>query len=87
MESTSGPDAELGPNGEVGPEGELDESAQPLPQYRPRHGGSVLMAAMIGLAEVFDMAPKEPTEQMQPGDLSAGDDLDLDFGDLPPLDN
>ncbi len=58
----------------------------PLPIPRPRPNGSVLMAAMIGLANALGMEPTtEQTEMVQPAEPH-GDDLDLRFGSLPPLD-
>ena len=63
------------------PEG-VGKSARP----RPRHGGSVLMAAMLGLAEALGMAP-EPTEVVEQAEANDDDNsLDLRFGHLPPLD-
>ena len=59
----------------------------PLPppaRTGPRHGGSILMAAMIGIAEALGFDP-EPTEVAQPADPGSGPELDIDFGDLPPL--
>lgn len=55
------------------------------PRTKARHGGSVLMAAMIGLAEALGMDP-EPTEIAQPASSANGPNLDLNFGGLPPLD-
>jgi hypothetical protein len=55
------------------------------PRTTPRHGGSILMAAMIGLAEALGWDP-EPTEIAQPASPANGLDLDLRFGSLPPLD-
>ncbi len=62
------------------------DDAVPLPVPRPRPNGSILMAAMLGLANALGMEPKtEPTEMVQPAD-PLDDDLDLDFGSLRPLD-
>lgn len=55
------------------------------PRTTPRHGGSILMAAMIGLAEALGFDP-EPTEITQPANPGSGPEFDLSFGDLPPLD-
>lgn len=58
----------------------------PLPSLRPQPKGSVLMAAMLGLANALGMEPKtEPSEMVQPAE-PIRDGLDLDFGSLPPLD-
>lgn len=63
------------------------DDAVALPVPRPRPNGSVLMAAMLGLANALGMEPKnEPTEMVQPAD-GLDDDLDLAFGPLPPLDD
>ncbi len=56
---------------------------QPV-RHRPRHGGSILMAAMLGLAEALGMDP-EPTLVVQPANPSGDDGFDLDYGGLPPL--
>lgn len=54
-----------------------------LPPARPN--GSILMAAMLGLANALGMEPKnEPTEMVQPAE-PLDDGLDLDFGGLPSL--
>jgi hypothetical protein len=54
----------------------------------PRHGGSVVMAAMIGLAEALGWDREEAqTEMSQPADTDRPDDLKLDFGDLESLDS
>ncbi len=55
------------------------------PRTRPRHGGSILMAAMVGIAEALGLDP-EPTEIAQPASPGSGPEFDLHFGDLPPLD-
>ncbi len=44
----------------------------------------MLMAAMLGLAEALGMDP-ESTEMIQPADPGRGQDFDLSFGPLPPL--
>lgn len=62
----------------------VEEFKRP-PRQKPRHGGSFVMAAMIGIAEALGMDP-EPTEMSQPANPADGNDLDLSFGDLPPLD-
>jgi hypothetical protein len=66
-------------------ENEFAQEFKRPPRRAPRHGGSILMAAMIGLAEALGWDP-EPTEITQPAAPSNGPDLDLNFGDLPPLD-
>ncbi len=43
------------------------------------------MAAMLGIAEALGFDP-EPTEISQPSNPANGPDLDLNFGNLPPLD-
>ncbi len=59
----------------------------PLPIPRPRPNGSILMAAMLGLANALGMEPKtERSEIVQPAD-PLDDDLDLDFGSLRPLED
>lgn len=59
------------------------------PRTKPRHGGSILMAAMLGLADAlgFDRDERDPTEMVQPAQPRDRPDLDLDFGDLAPLDD
>jgi hypothetical protein len=67
-----------------GPPEQVDDGT-PLPIPPPRPNGSILMAAMIGLANALGMErTTEPTELTQPGEPT-GDGLDLDFGPLPPL--
>lgn len=52
---------------------------------RPRHGGSMLMAAMLGLADALGHETPDPgVEIVRPVDNDQ-DGLDLDFGDLDPL--
>lgn len=61
-----------------------DWVALPTPRAQPK--GSILMAAMLGLANALGLEPKtEPSEMVQPAEPHR-DDLDLDFGSLPPLD-
>lgn len=55
-----------------------------LPRTKPRHGGSILMAAMIGIAEALGFDP-EPTEVAQPANSGEGPQFDLTFGELPSL--
>lgn len=57
----------------------------PLPD-RPggRANGSIVMAAMIGISEALGLDKKQ--EQVAEASASSGQPLDLDFGDLPPLD-
>jgi hypothetical protein len=44
------------------------------------------MAAMLGLADALGFeSHRQQTEMMQPADPSNGPELDLSFGDLPPL--
>ncbi len=57
----------------------------PAVRHRPRHGGSVLVAAMLGLADALGMAP-ERTEVVQESSADDDEPLRLDFGHLPPLD-
>ena len=54
-------------------------------QRQTKNRGSILMAAMLGLAQAlgFENA-RERTVQL--ADASMDDGLDLWFGDLPPLD-
>ncbi len=72
---------------------ELDQDPSVLPapseslfkERRTRNGGSFLMAAMLGLAQALGFEnTKERTVQL--AEASRNDDLDLRFGDLPPLD-
>ncbi len=64
---------------------DLDGTARPLLLPPARPNGSILMAAMLGLANALGMEPRnEPTEMVQPAD-PLDDDLRLDFGSLPPL--
>ena len=60
-----------------------------MPVRRPRppgHGGSVLMAAMLGLAHAMGREP-EPIDAVEVADSELGiDELRLSFGDLRPLD-
>lgn len=68
------------------PDDGVSGEAIPLPTPRPRPNGSVLMAAMLGLANALGMEPKdEPSEMVQAAD-PLDDDVDLDFGSLRPLD-
>jgi hypothetical protein len=60
--------------------GQSGSDGQPAP-HRPRHGGSVLMAAMLGLADALGMAPEQKTELAQPASPS-DDDVNLDYGGL-----
>lgn len=65
----------------------LGADAQPLPVPPPRPNGSILMAAMLGLANALGMEPKrEATEMAQPARPRDDDELDLQFGSLRPLD-
>lgn len=69
------------------PDDGVSNGATPLPAPRPRPNGSVLMAAMLGLANALGMEPKdEPSEMVQPAD-PLDDDIDLDFGSLRSLDD
>ena len=63
---------------ETGPLGMYRES-------RPRHGGSVLMAAMLGLADAMGH-DREPVEVVEVASDAQGEDLELDFGALESLD-
>lgn len=62
------------------PEGEF----KLLPRTTPRHGGSILMAAMLGLADALGFDREQP-EVVQVAEVSNGPEIDLHFGDLPPL--
>ncbi len=64
---------------------QIEQPFNPGPRTKPRHGGSILMAAMLGLAEALGWDP-EPSEVTQPAAPSDEPGLDLNFGDLPPLD-
>ena len=64
----------------------MADAAPEVVRRRPRHGGSILMAAMLGLADALGMAPENDSEMVQPANPDRGDGLDLRFGDLPPLD-
>lgn len=66
----------------VEPEGEFAL----LPRKGPRHNGSILMAAMIGLADALGWDRERPDVEhaIEAGD-PGGPDFDLSFGDLPPL--
>lgn len=81
----------IGNTGGVDADSRSDEDAIPVSRVKPRpvvrkprHGGSILMAAMIGLAEALGMDP-EPTEISQPADIAGDDGFNLDYGGLPPL--
>ncbi len=65
---------------------EIERPFNPGPRTKPRHGGSFVMAAMLGLAEALGWDP-EPSEVTQPAAPSDDSGLDLDFGDLPPLED
>jgi len=62
---------------------------RPLPAYlRATKGGgaaTVLSAAMIAVGEILE-PEKARVELVQPSDTSSDTGLDLDFGELPPLD-
>lgn len=65
---------------------DVGKDATPLTLPRPRPNGSILMAAMLGLANDLGMEPKtEQSEMVQPAD-PLDDDIDLSFGTLRPLD-
>lgn len=66
-------------------EEQFAQEFKPQPRTGPRHGGSIMMAAMLGLAEALGWDP-EPTEITQPAAPSGEPGIDLTFGDLPPLD-
>ncbi len=77
-----------GPNAEVSAtdQKEIAGEFQLLPRTTPRHGGSILMAAMLGLAYALGFDRETAmTEMVQPADPANGQELDLSFGDLPPL--
>ena len=66
----------------------VDPDARPQPVPPPRPNGSILMAAMLGLANALGMEPKrQAIEMAQPARPLDGDQLDLDFGALRPLDD
>ena len=66
---------------------ERTDDGVPLPVPRARPNGSILMAAMLGLANALGMEPSsEPSEMVTPAD-PLDDDLDLRFGSLDPLDD
>ncbi len=48
-----------------------------------RANGSVLMAAMVGLSEALGFDKPQTVIEVS---AASGEGLDLDFGDLPPLD-
>jgi len=62
---------------------------RPLPAYLRAvkgHGAvTVLSAAMIAVGEILE-PEKARVELVQPADTSGDTGLDLDFGELPPLD-
>ncbi len=66
---------------------------RPLPAYvraakkTAKKGGmiTVLSAAMVAVGEIFE-PEKASVELVQPADTSGNTGLDLEFGDLPPLD-
>ena len=61
-----------------------------VPMDRPaRANGSVLMAAMLGLAYAMgtERRPEEPTEQVQPAEPDRSLGHRLGFGPLPPLED
>ncbi|MEM7272365.1 MAG: hypothetical protein AAF547_04730 [Actinomycetota bacterium] len=71
-------DQSMGPE----PEGEF----RLLPRTTPRHGGSILMAAMVGLANALGMdQERQEVEQVAEIGDRGGPDFDLSFGELPPL--
>jgi hypothetical protein len=56
------------------------------PERPPLHGGSILMAAMLGVARVLHREP-EPIDVVEVADSDLGiDEIRLAFGDLRPLD-
>lgn len=80
------PDDDTVDGRDISVDGAADE-ATPLPMPAPRPNGSILMAAMLGLANALGMEQKdEPSEMVQPAD-PLDDDLDLVFGSLRPLDD
>lgn len=63
---------------------ERDEAWELPPPPGGRAKGSVTMAAMLGLAEALGF--DKQVEVVEASTASSGQALDLDFGDLPPLD-
>lgn len=62
--------------------------AQARPKAKPGAGPSILMAAMLGLADGLGFERPKTEIVMAVADASAGDGdkLDLEFGSLEPLD-
>lgn len=54
------------------------------PRPGGRANGSIVMAAMIGISEALGFDKNQ--EQVAEASAWSGEGLDLDFGDLPPLD-
>lgn len=54
------------------------------PRPGGRANGSITMAAMIGISEALGFDKRQ--EQVAEASASSGEGIDLDFGDLPPLD-
>jgi hypothetical protein len=64
----------------------LDDDAVAIRVAPPRHKGSLVMAAMLGLAQALGMEEKpRNVEAVQPAE-PLDDPLKLDFGQLRPLD-
>ena len=57
--------------------------AEVLP--KPRHGGSILMAAMIGIADALGWDQQEEIPAIVADAPGEPPDLDLTFGPLDPL--
>jgi hypothetical protein len=58
--------------------------AELLPKQR--HKGSIVMAAMIGIADALGWDQVEEIPEIYAAGSSEAPDLDLRFGDLDPLD-
>ncbi len=96
--NSSDPDIENGPAQPAAipipdpfPESEDDSetasraNAAPLTSYRPKPGGSLIMAGMIGLANGLGL--EDPRDEIEIAIQFENDEdgLDFDFGELPPL--
>lgn len=59
--------------------------AAPLKSYRPKAGGSIIMAGMIGLANGLGLEDSRDEIEIAVQFENDEDGLDFDFGELPPL--
>jgi hypothetical protein len=65
---------------------EDDLDAEPRPPRKPQSkAGAALGAAMLGLAEVLQPEKTKIVVEQQNDDPLDDDDVELKFGDLPPL--